>query len=88
MAYLVLRLSILYRLKLVWIYFTPLDFAQRYGFDDIVLLLNTPRTKLLAQANERTVDTPKSGMSLRDTERKRGGSSFEKTINELLQINE
>ena len=41
--------------------FTPIDFAQRYGFDDIVSLLNTPRSKLpepVRKGSEAT--TPKS----------------------------
>lgn len=74
----------------LYFYFTPLDFAQRYGFDDIVQLLNTPRAKLQAVSSDRTTETPKSGMSVRDTERSKrtASSTYEKTINELLQINE
>ncbi|EAX93896.1 hypothetical protein TVAG_131840 [Trichomonas vaginalis G3] len=33
--------------------FTPLDFAKRYGFDDIVQLLTTSRSKLVSSMSSR-----------------------------------
>lgn len=45
--------------------FTPIDFATRYGFDDIVQLLQTPRSKLLSMLSNRG-DPPKSASSFRE----------------------
>jgi ankyrin repeat protein len=45
--------------------FTPLDFAVRFNFDDIVTLLQTPRSKLALLVSSRS-DAPKSVASTRN----------------------
>lgn len=67
--------------------FTPIDFAQRYGFDDIVTLLNTPRSKLQTVMSGRDGGTPKS--SLRESSDRGGirtGSSRDKTLADILAM--
>jgi hypothetical protein len=45
--------------------FTPLNVAQRYRFDDIVTLLNTPRAKLPTPGpSGRVPDTDRSASAL------------------------
>jgi hypothetical protein len=61
--------------------FTPLDFAQRYRFDDIVMLLNTPRAKLPTPGpSGRGTDTDRSSL--------RSASGREKVLADILEIKE
>ena len=59
--------------------FTPIDFANRFDFDDIVALLQTPRSKLTTSMSSRG-DPPKSVSSIRDSQSSYRDSSHRGTV--------
>ena len=70
--------------------FTPLDFAQKYQFDDIVALLNTPRAKLQAATSRSTASTTSPKSTRTDTARSgsKTSASRDKTLSDILALKE